>query len=702
SRAYFDMLGVPPVVGRTFTNAEDAPGVARRVVVLSHGLWRRRFAENPAVVGRPILIGGIPHTVIGVMPAWFEDLVSARLYRGAELWYPLGYDPAASFACRTCRHLRVFGRLAPGVAPEAAARELSSVFGALEREHPNDYHEAGAAVTPLSEFFLGPVRPVLLVLWAGVALLLVVACGNVANLLLLRASERTHEMAVRTALGVTRGRLARQLLTESLLLALLGGVSGLLPAWLAVRALRVVGPIEIPRMADVALDGRAVAVACGVAAVSGVICGVMPLLQLLRRGASERMHGAGRRTESAATWRVRAALVAGNVALAALLLVGSGLLVRSLATLLAEQPGFDASRSLTMEVVLGGARYAFGNQPEKEIADAVRFYDDVLRRVAALPEVESAGATTTLPLGGGHDRSGLHIEGRPSPNPEAAPSADRFAVTPRFLETLRIPLVRGRLLNDRDAQGAESVAVINRTLADELFAGQDPLGHRVRLGPPDALPRTIVGVVGDVRHEGLHVPPGYQVYVPQAQWAWAETRMTIVVRARGARAASLAGPVRAIVRDIDPEQPVTAIRPYDDIVAASTGTRRFAASLLGLFAATALLMAVVGLYGALAVLVGQRRREIGVRVALGAGAAQIRCMVLVHGVRPAVAGLAVGLLAAAASVRVLASLLYGVQALDPATFVTAALTLLACVVAACLIPAWRAAQVDPVSALRAE
>jgi predicted permease len=304
-------------------------------------------------------------------------------------------------------------------------------------------------------------------------------------------------------------------------------------------------------------------------------------------------------------------------------------------------------------------------------------------------------------MGTNRDQYGLHVLGRPWANPEEAPSAHRFIVTPGVLETLGVPLIRGRRLDERDRQGAEAVVVVNRGLAETIFPGEDPLGHRVALGPPDAPPRTIVGVVGDVRHEGLDRPPDLQVWAPQAQWAWAETSLTLVVRARG-DASALAMPIRTIVRQVDPAQPVTDVRQYDDVIAASMATRRFATWLLGIFAATALVMAVVGLYGALGVVVGQRRQEIGVRLALGAKTGEIRRMVLGQGLRPVVAGLAMGLVAAAFAARSLVSLLYELQTLDPATFATTAVALLTSAVAACLVPAWRAARVDPVRALRSE
>jgi len=645
-------------------------------------------------------MSGVPYTAIGVMPPGFTDLIAERLYQGAEVWVPLGYDPAAGFACRTCRHLRMFGRLAPGRTIDAAQSDVSGISAALEQEYPTDYHQAGMRVTSLSELFLGPVRPVLLALWAGVVVLLLVACSNVASLLLLRASERTNEIAVRGALGVTQGRMARQLITESVLLAALGGAAAWLPAWAAVRLLTLSAPADLPRLADVSIDVRVVVVALAITMMSGVIFGLAPLRQLMRRHPAGTMQGAGKRTDSAATWRVRSALVAVNVAMAAVLLVGSGLLVRSLTSLLAVSPGVDPRGVVTMQIWGSGPRFV-ADGPAAQIAAAVSFYESIPTRVRALPGVTSAAAVTTLPLGGGRDGYGLHIEGRPLANPAEAPSGDRFVVTPDYFATVRIPLVRGRFIDERDQQGRDAVIVINRQMADAMFPGEDPIGHRISLGPPSAPPRRIVGIVGDVRHHGLDAPMRAQVYVPHAQWVWAETLLTLVVRA-DSNPAALVTPIRELVRAIDPAQPITKVRLYEAVVAESMGTLRFAAWLLGLFAASALVLAVVGLYGALGVVVGQRRQEIAVRIALGAGAPSIRKMVLAQALAPVVAGLAAGLFVAGLSVGALGSLLYNVTALDPTTFAGVAMLLGTCAIATCLLPAFRASRIEPAAALRSE
>jgi putative ABC transport system permease protein len=701
SASYFDVAGVRPAIGRPFSAAEDKPGDARLVAVLSDGLWRRRFNADPSVIGRTILLSDRPFRVVGIMPAAFHDLVAQRLYDGAELWTPLGYDPSADFACRTCRHLRVFGRLAPSVTPAAAEADVNGLLRVLSREHPAEYDRPSARVQRLSDFFLGPVRRVLLVLWGGVGLLLIVACVNVANLLLMRASERRREVAIRAALGVTRGRLLRQLLTEALLLATAGGLAGLAPAWVAIRLVARTGPAQFPRLANAALDGRALLAACVLSAVSAVVFGLVPLRHLRRCTLADAMHGSAGRGEPPATWRVRAALGAANVAIAAMLLVGAGVLVRSMLQLLAVTPGFDPDRVLTTTVDLAGARYRSGT-PAEQVASVTAYYETVLARLRSLPGVAAASATATLPLGGGLDRVSLHIAGRLHANPEEAPDAERFAVTPGFFDALHIPLIRGRCLDARDGQGAPLAAVINRTAADALFPDEDPIGHELMLGPPSAPRRTIVGIAGDVRNDGLDAPAGLQVYVPQAQWPWAETTMTLVVRASPEVLTSLGASLRQTVRDVDAAQALSTVEPYDAIVGRSFATRRFASWLLVSFAAVAVVLALVGLYGAIGVMVGLRQREIGVRLALGAGAGRVRRMVLAQGMRPALVGLVAGLALAWWAVASLRPLVFQLDARDPATFACTATFLLAAALAACLVPARRAARVDPAITLRTE
>jgi putative ABC transport system permease protein len=433
---------------------------------------------------------------------------------------------------------------------------------------------------------------------------------------------------------------------------------------------------------------------------SGVIFGLAPLPQLTRRDGGDELRGAGRRTGGVGMWRARAVLVAGNVAMAAVLLAGSGVLVRSVTRLLAVEPGINPDGVLTMRVWAGGERFSQGETPQ-QIVTAVAFYDDVLTRVRALPGVITASSVTTLPLGGDIDSFGFHVAGRLTANPADAPSADRFVVTSDYFATIGIPLLRGRLIDARDGPQAERVVLINRAAADTVFAGETPIGRQVMIGPSTAPPRTIVGIVGDVRHRGLDRPVEPQVYVPQAQWVWAETLMTLVVRAAGDPAA-LAGAVRGAVREVDAAQPVTDVRRYSDVVAATTSTRRFVAGALAVFAALALLLAVVGLYGALSVTVAQRRMEIGIRLALGARAGAIRGMVFLTGLRPVVVGVIVGGTGALAALRGMTDLLFEVRPDDRAALASTMALLLAAGAAACVVPAWRASRIDPARSLRAE
>ncbi|MEO8501313.1 MAG: ABC transporter permease [Vicinamibacteria bacterium] len=698
SASYFHLIGVAPALGRAFTEGEDRPGSARRVTILTDALWRRRFGADPSLLGRPIDINGNPFVVIGVMPPDFEDLVGQRMYEGAQMWVPLGYDPAASFACRTCRHLRVLARLNPGTSPAVAQRDMSGIIKGLGAEYPKEYDAPSIQVARLDEMLLGPVRTTLSVLSFCVLGLLLVACGTVANLLLLRAGERTREIAVRAALGVSPGRMARQLTTESLLLSFAGGALGLLAALAAAKWLSVDGPMQLPRLAHVAIDGRAVGMALTLVVLSGLLFGLAPLRQLLGRNLAADIHGAGRTTS--ASWRLRASLVGANVAMTAVLLVGSGLLVRSLVGLLAVNPGFDPTHVLTLRVSLSGSEYE-DDDNTKAIAKTTAFYDHALARIRALPGVTAASGVTTLPLGGGVDGYGLHLASRPLENPETAPSADRFVVTPGYFDALAMKALRGRLLSEADGQGRPDVVVINERIARDLFKDTDPLGQQIMLGPPTAAPRTIVGIVPDVAHHGLDQSPGYQVYVPQSQWAWAEGTLTLLVRSSG-EAAALAPPVRRLLREIDPRQPITDVWPYEEIIAASTGTRRLATALLTLFALSAFMLAVVGLYGAVSVLVGQQQREIGVRLVLGARAAEIRGLVLAKGMTPALLGLLCGLLIAAMATTSVGSLLYGVLGLDPVTFAFVFASLAFAAALACAIPARRASRTDPSVTLRAE
>ncbi len=701
---FFRTLGVTPAIGRDFEQAEDHPE-RRRVALLGHDLWRRRFGGDPGVVGRPVTINQVTYTIAGVMPASLHELVTARTFPRAQIWTLLGYSPELPQACRTCRHIFVVGRVMRDVSLARAEADATRIYQSLATRHPTDYSHPRAVLTPVRDHFLGPVKPALLLLWGAVGVLLLMACANVANLLLIRASEREQEIAIRRALGVSPARMLRQLLTEAVVLAGLGGAAGALLAWWGTSMLAAYGPAAIPRLDEVAVDGGVLLYAVAVSLATGVLFGLAPARLLLRRlpapgespGRPSRPRAVGQRlTSDPSAWRYRAALIAVNVALSVVLLAGSGLLVRSFLRLLTVDPGFDPRQLLTLQMDLSGPAYA-------DHPGITRFYDELTGRLQQLPGVTGVSTTTVLPLTDNVDQSGITIEERPLANPAEAPEADRFAVRPGYFDTMGIPLVRGRYLDERDGRDAAPVAVIGRTMAEELWPGEDPIGRRIRVaGGPTNPMRKIVGIVGDVRHDGLHLPVTSQVYVPHAQGHYPEPMLAMLVRVDRGDPLELAHAVRAHARALDPLQPVTDLQRYQDILAASMATRRFTLVLFALFAATALVLAVVGLYGALSYVVGQRQREIGVRVALGAAARDIVRLVVWQGMRPAAIGLGAGLVISLAAGRLIESMIYGVDPADRMTLAGVTVVIGVSALAACLLPARRAAGIEPAVTLRAE
>ena len=693
---YFRTVGLSPAMGRDFEQGEDRPG-GPQVAIISDSLWRRRYGADPRVVGRPITINQQTFTLVGVLPPGTEDIIVERKFPEAEVWTPLQYAEDVVFACRACRHLSMVARLRDGVTPAAAETELTRIFQSLAVRFPTDYDRPRAVVTSLRAYFLGPVKTPLYLLWGAVALLLLIACANVANLLLIRASERGQEIAVRRALGVSPARMLRQLLTEALVLAAIGGAAGAAVAYWATALLTTNGPAEIPRLSEVSLDVRVLGYAIALSLVTGVLFGFAPARMLVSRPGVAGL-GSRRTTAGSGAWRYRAALVTVNVALSVLLLVGSGLLVRSFAVLLAVDGGITAAQLLTFEVGLSGDRY-------QQQASVTQFYDDLTTRLGATPGVVSVSSSSMLPVTGALAQMTVSIEGRPLENPATAPTADTYIVRPGYFVTMGIPVRGGRPFEFSDGDGAAPVAIVSRTMAEELWPGEDPIGRRIRVpGNPNGPLRTIVGIVGDVKHHGLHMPVTKQVYIPHAQPPFGSQRlMTVVVRtAAGRDPLSLVQTVREHVRSIDPLQPVTRIQTFDDIVAQSMATRRFTLLLLVSFAGAAGLLAIGGLYGALSYIVSQRSRDIGVRVALGASARAIAGLVVRQGMTPAVVGLGMGLLASVAIGRVIESMLFGISSRDLVTYAAVITMIVAGALAACLLPARRAALVDPAVTLRSE
>ncbi len=693
SWGFFRVLGVPPVLGRDFLQADDRLDSAS-VVVLSDRLWRRRFGADPTILGRQITLeedssefsGESRYTVIGVMSRAFQDVLAPS----AELWAPLQYDLSTGRAWG--HHLRMLGRLRAGVSADRATAELEALGrSVLAERHPDSYgSDVKFALIPLQADVTRGVRPALLAVLGAVLLVLVIACVNVANLLLARGARRRGEFGLRVAIGAGRGRLVRQLLTESLLLSAAGGAAGIAVATLGVRGLLALSPPELQRAEAIGIDGAVFLFAFAVTALVGVGFGLAPALQAAR---SEPLGdlAPGPRSPTAGHRRVRAALVVAEVALALVLSVCCGLLLRSLGRLFAVPAGFEPSHLLTMQVTEVGRRY-------DNDAARVRFFADALEEVRRVPGVASAAFVSQLPLSGDSDVYGVFFER--DHDSRAGDEAFRYAVTPRYLETMGIPVVGGRSLDDRDRSGAPRAALISESFAKRKFAGQDPIGQRIHVGPPDDW-YTIVGVVGDVKQISLALSQPDAVYMASPQWPWADTKMSLVVRARG-EAAALAPAIRKAIWSVDKDQPIVRVATMDELVAASAAERRFALILFEAFGAVALMLAAAGIYGILAGSVAERTREIGIRAALGATRKAIVGLVFGQGMRLTGLGVALGLLGAAAASDVIAAMLFGISRLDPVTYFGVVALLIAVAAAACGVPAWRAARVDPARTLRSE
>ncbi len=682
------VFGVQPLPGgRNFSAAEDAPGGAR-VAILSHSLWQRRFGSEPNIVGKPITLNDADFTVIGVLPADF------RFFYRSDVWIPLALDPRAQLAGDTRYYGTTVARLKPGVTIEQAQVEMDILQQRYEMTRPegNPRIESRTRLISLQEYFLGERRRPLLVLLGAVALVLLIACANVANLLLARAVTRQKELAVRAALGAGRLRLTRQLLTECLLLSVAGGTAGLLLAyWLTslLGSFNSTGTFgELGRLATITIDRRVFGFTLLISLVTGLLFGLLPALQLSRPdlnaslkegGRGSGIHGRG----------LRDALMVSEVALAIVLLIGAGLLIRSFVKLLNVDPGYRAENLLTARLALT-PRY-------RDNAQRVQFYEQVLQRLAALPGVTSVGATTHLPLTGYNMGSGLRVEGRTPQPGEREPVAPVARVNPDYFRTMGIALRAGRLFNDGDAEGAAGVAVLSETLARRLFPSADPLGKRLSVG--GGLDTTVIGVVNDIRYTGLDGEIEQAVYLSYRQLPRAG--MALLLRST-LEPASLAPALRNAVHEVDPALPVYDVLTMNERLSNSVAARRFNLLLLGGFAALALLLAGVGVYGVIAYVVSGRTHEIGIRLALGAQSADVVRLFVKQGMALVMLGVALGLLGAFALTRVMTNLLFNVRANDPLTFAGVALLLSLIALLACYLPARKASKVDPLVALRYE
>jgi putative ABC transport system permease protein len=686
----FDALGVQAARGRTFTAEEGTTG-GPLVALLSAGLFERRFGGDPAVIGREIEVTGRPRTVVGVLPADFR-LPTDFVGNPAQVLMPLVIDTIES---RGSHYIHTVARLAPGATAERATREIGALGAALTAEgHYEPANPFSFRAVPIRENVFGDVRPALLILLGAVGFVLLIACANVANLLLARGEERHKEMAVRAALGADRGRLSRQVLTESVLLSLVGGALGVAVAFLGTRALIALDPGRIPRLQSVTVDPTALAFTALVAILTGVVFGVLPALQAARTDVQDGLREGGRGgTAGTGRQRVRRALATVEVALAVVLVVGAGLMVRTLGALRAVEPGFDAERVLTLKLSLPSSTY-----PTNE--DVVAFYDRLVNEAGEIAGVRETGAVRVLPLSETIGDWSIDIEGHEEA-PGENPKGDWQSVTPGYFEAMGIRLVEGRLLEASDGAAAPPVAVVNRTMA-QAYWPRGALGQRFRTSQERPWV-TIVGVVEDVRRNGLLDEPRTEMYHAHAQYGTVfglvPRAMALVVKSEP-DPAELVAPVRALIRRMDPSLPISEVRAMDDILSAAVAEQRFTMTLLTSFGAVALLMAAVGIYGVLAYSVTRRTHEIGIRMALGAGRARVLRLVLGEGLRLAGIGVALGMVLAAALTRVMASLLYGVAPLDPLTFALVPAVLAASALAATGLPALRASSVEPSEALR--
>jgi putative ABC transport system permease protein len=691
TRDLLPVLGIVPERGRNFEGDEGRRG-REPVVILSHDFWQTRFGGDPTVLGRVLTINSISRRVIGILPA-------GATFLRADALIPHYINPD-SLTGRATNYLSGVARLRPGVSVEAAQRELNTLTRRIAAEHRRTYPESmgfGATVVSMHEELVGDARPALLILLGAVALVLLIACANVANLLLVRGEARQREIAMRLALGAARGRLIRQLITESSLLALIGGLCGSLMAWWGMKALLAINPNAVPRMELITFDFTVGAATFVLALVTGVLFGLAPALQLVRPAVRAALQDGSRGASSGASHqRLGRTLVIGEVALAVVVVIGATLLVRSFWTLRAGDPGFRADSVLALDLSLPVARY--------DAQGSTRFYRELVRRVAALPGVQRVAAITDLPPVAGGNNWDIEIAGRPRAPGEAAPSPQVRPVSGDYFGALGIGVVRGRAIGPSDREGTELVAVVNETAARHIWPNADPIGQQVRFAPERPW-ITIVGVVRDVRSAGLDEPPVTELYLAHEQLPIAaggtERTMWVIARTRD-DPNSLAAPTRAIVKELDPLLAITSIRPLTQIVDESVADRRLTMTLLSVFGAVALLLAAIGIYGIMSYSVRRRTREIGIRIALGGRPRDVLRLVVGQGMRLTLLGLAAGALAAALATRVMDTLLYDVSPTDAVTFVAAVLLTAGVAWIASWLPARRAVATNPTSALRAD
>jgi putative ABC transport system permease protein len=690
TEGFFAMLGAQPQMGRDFLLEEDQPG-RNNVVIMSHGLWQRRFGGDPKILNQAITLSGQTYTVIGVMPSTFRFGGGGQ---ELELWTPMAFTTQDA-QNHGGHSLTAIGQLRPGITLDQARAEMSTIAGRLAVQYPEANQGWDVKLMPLLEFSVRTIKPALVLLLVAVTFVLLIACANVANLLLARAAGRQKEIATRTALGASRWRIVRQLLTESMLLSLTGGAVGLLLAKWGTDLLLTLAPRGLPRVNNVSLDGRVLAFTVAITLLTGIIFGLVPALQASKSNLNETMKDAGRgSTESGRRKLIRSTLVVLEVASALVLLVGAGLLIKSFWQLQKVDPGFNPDNALAVSVTLPNAKYPEANQQ-------AAFFQELIASVGALPGVQAAGAGHVIPMSGEDYLLAFEIDGRPPLQPGTTQSTNFYAVSADYFKAMGIPLRRGRVFTAADTKDSPHVAVINEMMARKIFPDEDPIGKRITFDDRDKNPDwyEIVGIVGDVKQYGLDRPATMQTYEPYTQQTL--PYMTLVARTAG-DPASLGPVIRNEILKLDKEQPATSVKTLNEFFSTSIAQQRFSVVLLGVFAAVALVLAAVGIYGVLSYAVTQRTHEIGIRMALGAGRRDVFRLVVGGGMLLTLVGIGGGLVAAFALTRLIASLLFGVTATDSVTFITVSAVVLAVALLACYIPARRATKVDPLVALRTD
>ncbi len=685
----FQVLGAQPLLGRTFQDDDQDT----RSVAISKGLWERLFSAAPNIIGQKLIVNAEPLTITAVMPAGFDfpegtDLWVRSRYKVPENPLSLSQDPSAE---RGHQYFKVIALLKPNVALEQAQAEMDTISSRLEQQYPNENMGKGGSLVSLREEEVGEVRPILLILFGAVGFVLLIVCANVANLLMARAATRQKEIAIRIALGASRQRILRQLLTESLMLALAGGGAGLLVALWGISPLVALIPADIHGMQNIGVDARVLGFTMAVSFLTGVIFGLLPAMQASKTDLNESLKESGRgSTEGRRGNRIRSALIVSEIALSLVLLIGAGLMIKSFIRLQQVDLGFATENVLTMRLTLPQAKY-----PEKR--DQARFFQQALQRVQAAPGVESAAAISRLPLTSGNSSRSFNIEGRSGNNAETGSSADYRVISPDYFRTMSIPVLKGRAFTERDNAEAAGSVIINETAARRDWPDEDPIGKRLQLEGDEWF--EIVGVVGDVKHLGQASKARAEVYVSYLKRPW--PFMTIVARSLQ-NATALGETLREAVLAVDHDQPVYSISTVEQLVSRSVIRRRSNMLLLGIFAVVAMVIAAVGLYGVMSYSITQRKHEIGIRIALGASRRDILKMVLGYGLTLALTGVATGAVAALMLTRLIKSLLFSVSATDPATFALISVVLIGVALGACFVPARRATKVDPMVALRHE